>query len=81
MKRSATDLSQWLLSSMTYLIYKIKWETVVGNEEIDLILAEYLEQQADYEKYKRKIRKSRTGSSWRNQPYLFTFSLSKRMET
>ena len=39
-----------------------------------VVLSEYLEQQANYHRYKRKIRKSRRGPWWRmNQSYLFTF--------
>ena len=39
-----------------------------------VVLAEYLEQQTDYCRYKRRIRKSTRGPLWRrNQPYLFIF--------
>ena len=44
-----------------------------------VVLAEYLEQQTDYRRYKRKIRKSRRGPSWRrNQPYIIYLSLSNK---
>ena len=39
-----------------------------------VLLAEYLEQQTDYCRYKRRIRISTRGPLWRrNQPYLFIF--------
>ena len=41
-----------------------------------VVLAEYLKQQTDCRRYKRKISKSRRGPSWRNQPYL-TFLINK----
>ena len=56
-----------------------KLQTDVENEKTDLrekklfVLAEYLEQLADCRRMKRKIRKSRRGPSWKNQPNLFTF--------
>ena len=58
----------------------LKWQTFEANKEIDfkrekyVVLVEYLEEQTDYRRYKRRNRKSRRGPSWRwNQPYLFTF--------
>ena len=50
-----------------------KWRNRFKREKI-VFLAEYLEQQTDYPRYSRKIRKSRKDPSWKkNQPYLFTF--------
>ena len=58
----------------------LKWQTFEANKEIDfktekyVVLVEYLEEQTDYRRYKRRNRKSRRGPSWRwNQPYLITF--------
>ena len=49
-----------------------KWRNRFKREKI-VALTEYLEQQTCYGRYKRKIWKSRKGSSWRiNLPYLFT---------
>ena len=49
-----------------------KWRNRFKREKF-LVLAEYVEQQTDYCKYKRKIKKLRS-PSWRwNHPYLFTF--------
>ena len=50
-----------------------KWRNRLKTENF-FALAEYLEQQTDYRRQKRKIRKSRRGPSWRmNQPYFLTF--------
>ena len=50
-----------------------KWKNRFKREKI-VILAKYLWEETDYRRYKRKIRKSGGGPSWRrNQPYLFTF--------
>ena len=68
---------QWNLNHIT--VTKIlKRQTNARNEEIDFkrekfaVLVEYLEQQTDRRRYKRNIRKLRTGPSWRNNPNLFT---------
>ena len=50
-----------------------KWRNRFKREKC-LVLAEYFEQQTDCYRYKNKIRKSRRGPLWRNQPNLFTFS-------
>ena len=50
-----------------------KWRNRFKREKF-VVLAEYLERQTDYRRYKRRIRKSTRSPSWRrNQPYLFTF--------
>ena len=50
-----------------------KWRNRFKREK-HVVLVEYLEEQIDYRRYKRRNRKSRRGPSWRwNQLYLFTF--------
>ena len=50
-----------------------KWRNRFKREKY-VVLVEYLEEQIDYRRYKRRNRKSRRGPSWRcYQPYLFTF--------
>ena len=50
-----------------------KWKNRFKTEK-SVVLSEYFEQQTDYHKYNRKIRKLRRDPLWRgSQPYLFTF--------
>ena len=55
-----------------------KWRNRFKIEKV-LVLVEYLEQQTDWIRYKRKISKSRRSFFWRNQLYLIF--LIKQMET